>query len=91
MLTRVTLSPKQAAAVLGVSVAYLYKEMGRGRLTTLTFGKRRLIHQDDLAAYIAANRHTAHVPAPRPVDRAPRRPRMRTPVVASQGLKKAAA
>jgi excisionase family DNA binding protein len=72
-MPRVTLTPKEAAAALGVSVAHLYKEMGKGRLTTLLFGKRRLIHQDDLSAYIAANRHTAHVPSPRPVDNALRR------------------
>jgi len=73
MSTRVTLTPKEAANTLGVSVAYLYKEMGRGRLPTLAFGRRRLIHQDDLNAYIAANRQAVHVPVERPVDKAVRR------------------
>lgn len=73
MSTRVTHTPKEAAGILGVSVAFLYKEMGRGKLSSLAFGARRLIHQDDLNAYIAANRETAHTPAARPVDEANRR------------------
>ncbi|MBA2589714.1 MAG: helix-turn-helix domain-containing protein [Alphaproteobacteria bacterium] len=73
MATRVTLTPKEASHTLGVSVAWLYKEMGRGHLPTLTFGRRRLIHQDDLNIFIAANRHTVHTPSPRPVDFAVRR------------------
>jgi excisionase family DNA binding protein len=68
MSTRVTFTPKEAAGVLGVSVAYLYKAMGRGELATLKFGARRLIHRDDLESYIAANRETQHVRAARPVD-----------------------
>ena len=59
MADRVTLSPKEAAHRLGVSKSFLYLEMNRGKLASLTFGKRRLIHVDDLNAYIAANRHTA--------------------------------
>lgn len=73
MSTRVTYTPKEASHILGVSVAWLYKEMGRGHLPTLTFGRRRLIHQDDLSAFITANRHDVHVPSERPVDRAVRR------------------
>lgn len=73
MSTRVTHTPKEAAHILGVSVAWLYKEMGRGHLPTLTFGRRRLIHQDDLNSFIAANRQAVHTPVERPVDRAVRR------------------
>ncbi len=42
MSTRVTHTPKEAAGILGVSVAFLYKEMGRGKLSSLAFGARRL-------------------------------------------------
>ena len=77
MSTRVTLTPKEAAHTLGVSVAWLYKEMGRGHLPTLTFGRRRLIHQDDLRAFVEANRQLVHVPTERPVDRAMRRRRVK--------------
>ena len=73
MSSRVTHTPKEAAHILGVSVAWLYKEMGRGHLPTITFGRRRLIHQDDLNAFLAANRQTVHVPVERPVDEANRR------------------
>lgn len=56
MENRVTLSPKEAAHRLGISKSFLYLEMNRGNLASLSFGKRRLIHVDDLAAYVAAQR-----------------------------------
>lgn len=68
MSTRVTLTPKEAADILGVSIAFLYKEMVRGRLATLKFGARRLIHRNDLDAYIDKHREDARTPAARPVD-----------------------
>lgn len=71
MSTRVTMVPKEAADILGVSVAFIYKEMGR--LTSLKFGARRLIHQNDLNAYIAARCVLAHQPTARPVDDVNRR------------------
>ena len=73
MTDRVTLTPKEAAHTLGVSVTWLYKEMGRGHLPTLSFGRRRLIHKDDLNTFVASNRHAVHVPVERPVDKALRR------------------
>lgn len=73
MSQRQTLTPKQAADVLGLSVAYLYKAMARGELATLKFGARRLIHQNDLNVFIAANRETVHARAARPVDEVNRR------------------
>lgn len=68
MSIRVTHTPKDAANILGVSVAWLYKAMGRGDIVTLKFGTRRLIHQDDLNAFIEANRRAKHVRLTRPVD-----------------------
>jgi hypothetical protein len=41
---------------LGVSQAFLYDEINRGKLVTVKLSKRRLVHVDDLNAYIAANR-----------------------------------
>lgn len=59
MSERVTLSTKEVAHRLGVSKAFIYLEIQRGKLATLTFGKRRLVHVADVDAYIAANRHEA--------------------------------
>lgn len=73
MSDRVTLTPKAAAHVLGISLPFLYKAMNRGELASLKFGTRRLIHRDDLARFIDAHRHQQHTPVARPVDKAVRR------------------
>jgi excisionase family DNA binding protein len=59
MSDRVVLSMKEVGHRLGVSPSFLYDEINRGKLSTIKLAKRRLVHVDDLAAYIAANRHEA--------------------------------
>lgn len=56
MPERLTLSMKELAHMLGVSPAFLYNEINRGKLKTIKFGKRRLILREDVDAYIAAHR-----------------------------------
>lgn len=55
-MQRVAHSIRETAQRLGVSKAFLYLEMQRGRLATIKVGKRRLVRVEDEAAYLAANR-----------------------------------
>jgi excisionase family DNA binding protein len=47
------LSVSDAAAALSLSRASLYKELTAGRLRTVHVGRRRLVPESALAAYIA--------------------------------------
>ena len=59
MAERLTHTISETAERLGVSQSFLYLEIGRGKLATLKFGKRRLVHVEDEAAYLARHRQTA--------------------------------
>jgi excisionase family DNA binding protein len=47
------------AARIGVSRSFLYEELKAGKLKSFKIGKRRLIHVEDEAAYLAAHRQAA--------------------------------
>jgi excisionase family DNA binding protein len=51
---RLTYSIPEAAAVLGISRATLYRHIGRGLVKSFTWGGRRLIRADDLQAAVDA-------------------------------------
>ncbi|NPV54872.1 MAG: helix-turn-helix domain-containing protein [Firmicutes bacterium] len=50
------LSPEEVAELLGVSRTTIYREMSRGRLSSMKVGARRLIMLPDLEAYLGKER-----------------------------------
>ena len=59
MPDRIAYSIDETAHRLGVSRAFLYLEIDRGKLATVKVGKRRLVRVEDEAAYLTAHRQTA--------------------------------
>jgi excisionase family DNA binding protein len=49
---RLAYSMEDAAKAAGVSRSFIYTEAAAGRLVTRKLGKRRLVHIDDLNAWI---------------------------------------
>lgn len=56
---RLAYSPEEAARITGVSRAFLYLEMQRGKLTSVKIGRRRLIRRSDLLAWVGEAEHAA--------------------------------
>ncbi len=56
---RLSYSPEEAASLTGVSRAFLYLEMQRGKLASIKIGRRRLIRRADLLAWMGEARHAA--------------------------------
>ncbi|WP_293809376.1 helix-turn-helix domain-containing protein [uncultured Bosea sp.] len=56
---RLAYSPEEAARLTGVSRAFLYLEMQRGKLTSIKIGRRRLIRRSDLLAWVGEAEHAA--------------------------------
>lgn len=50
--SRLGYSPEEAATISGVSRAFLYLEMQRGKLDSIKVGRRRLIRRSDLLAWL---------------------------------------
>lgn len=56
---RLAYSPEEAARITGVSRAFLYLEMQRGRLSSVKIGRRRLVRRSDLLAWVGEAEHAA--------------------------------
>jgi excisionase family DNA binding protein len=55
-ITKKGFSPMEVAEMLGVSHATIYREMNRGRLSSVKVGTRRVITQWDLEEYLGKKR-----------------------------------
>ena len=69
MASRPLLSIPKAAAMIGVSLDTLRREIAAGDVPTVRVGQRDLLDPDDLEAWRASRRHTAK-PSPTQADAA---------------------
>ena len=52
-MTRLAYPIPEAAEILGIGRTTLYAEIGAGRLSTITIGRRRLVTREALEDYLA--------------------------------------
>ena len=57
------LSLREAAEYVGVSERTLERDVARGRLSSSTVGRRRLVHRDELDAYVRRGDGRGEAPA----------------------------
>jgi excisionase family DNA binding protein len=70
---RGTLTTKEAAEMLGVSLSMVYKLHKAGHLEGYTVGARRIVYKDSIDAY--RHRHTIRPVEPKPVEPKPVEPK----------------